>query len=122
MGGFIGGKLYATGGPSGALLAYDPATGDWETKASLPGMRWSAAGVALAGKLYILGGFEGERGAPRQVRKTSVYDSATNNWTTRRQLPSARFDLTASRVVVDGQPRIQAVGGPRPGNNLQFIP
>jgi hypothetical protein len=37
-------------------------------------------------------------------------------------MPTARGDFTASRVVVDGTPRIEAVGGARPGNNVQYVP
>ena len=31
-------------------------------------------------------------------------------------------DLTATRVFLNGQPRVEVVGGSRPGNNLQYIP
>ena len=122
MGGVIGGKLYATGGPSGGLLVYDPATNGWTSKASLPGRRWNGAGVALAGKLYILGGFEQDGDDFRLVRKTSVYDPATNTWSNKAVMPTHRRHFSASRVVVDGQARIDAVGGVRPGNNLQYTP
>jgi N-acetylneuraminic acid mutarotase len=125
MGGFIGGKLYATGGPNGALLAYDPTTNTWATKASLPGgqRRWLGAGVTLAAKLYVLGGFEGpSTGLGTPVRKTSVYDPATDTWTNQAPMPTDRVDFTASRVVVDGKARIEAVGGPRQGSNVQYTP
>ena len=123
MGGVIGGKLYATGGPSGALVAYDPATNQWTSKASLPRPRWSGAGVALGGKLYILGGFESDPDGTRKlIRKTNVYDPTTNVWSSKAPMPTARFDFAASRVVVDGQPRIEVVGGARPGNNVAYIP
>jgi N-acetylneuraminic acid mutarotase len=123
MGGVIGGKLYATGGPSGTLVAYDPATNSWSTKASLPRKRWSGAGVAFEGKLYVLGGFEQHADGTRQpVRTTSIYNPGTNTWMTGTPMPSDRFDFAASRVVVNGEPRIQVVGGRRPGNNLQYMP
>ena len=123
MGGVIGGKLYATGGPSGDLLVYDPATNGWTSKRPLQRPRTSGAGVAFNAKLYILGGYERDPdGTKRPVRKTSVYDPATNIWTTKAAMPTARFDFAASRVVVDGQPRIEAVGGARPGNNLAYRP
>jgi N-acetylneuraminic acid mutarotase len=122
MGGVIGGKLYVTGGPGGALMAYDPATNSWTAKTSLPGRRWSGAGVAYHAQLYILGGFEYNSDlTKRTVRKTSVYDPATNTWITKARMPSARFDLTASLVFVSGKARIEAVGGQRPGNNVQYI-
>jgi N-acetylneuraminic acid mutarotase len=123
MGGVIGGKLYATGGVNGNLLVYDPATNGWTSKAPLPGGRFRGAGVALGGKLYIIGGYQRNAdGTRRLVRKTSVYDPATNTWTNKALMPSARFDFTAGRVVVGGQPRIELVGGARPGNNVQYVP
>jgi hypothetical protein len=79
----------------------------------------------LAGKLYIMGGYEV---APRPdvtrtlVRKTTVYTPATNSWTQRALMPTARFSFTASRLVVNGQSRIAAVGGERPGNHVQYAP
>jgi N-acetylneuraminic acid mutarotase len=123
MGGVIGGKLYATGGVNGSLVVYDPATNAWTSKAPLPGGRFRGAGVALGGKLYIIGGYQlNPDKTKRPVRKTSVYDPATNTWTNKALTPSLRFDLTASRVVVNGKPRIELVGGERPGNNVQYVP
>lgn len=52
----------------------------------------------------------------------SVYDPATDTWRERAPLPTVRRDLGASRVVVNGEPRIEAVGGARPGNNVQYGP
>jgi N-acetylneuraminic acid mutarotase len=122
MGGVMGGKLYATGGPAGALVAYDPVTNQWTTKAPMPRPRRNGAGVALGGRLYILGGFERVEDSLRLVRKTSVYDPTTDRWTDLARMPTARYDFAASRVVVNGRPRIEAVGGLRPGNNVQYVP
>jgi hypothetical protein len=30
--------------------------------------------------------------------------------------------LTAARVFLDGKPRVEVIGGYRPGNNQQYIP
>jgi N-acetylneuraminic acid mutarotase len=128
MAGVIGGKLYFTGeggpGEEGSrLTVYDPATNSWASRSRMPRPRWDGAGVAVAGKLYILGGFQRDPdGTEKLVRTTSVYDPATNTWTTKAPMPTARFDFAASRVLINGQPRIEAVGGERPGNNLQYIP
>ena len=125
LGGVIGGKLYVTGGPDGAFLVYDPATNAWTPKASLPIARQHAAAAVLAGKLYIMGGYEV---APwpdfteTLVRKTTVYTPSTNSWTQKALMPTTRFDITASRIVVNGQSRIAAVGGARPGNHVQYVP
>jgi N-acetylneuraminic acid mutarotase len=128
MGGVIGGKLYVAGlsgvsGDGSHLNVYDPATNQWTPRAPMPRARWGGAGVALGGKLYIIGGYQREPdGSRKRVRTTNVYDPATNTWTTRAPMPTERHDFSASRVVFNGQPRIEVVGGERPGNNLQYIP
>jgi N-acetylneuraminic acid mutarotase len=122
MGGFIGGKLYVTG-PSGVLGAYDPATNQWTTKAPPPDERWAGAGVTVGAKLYIIGGkHRASDGSFKDVRTTLVYDPASNSWTTKAPMPTLRTGIAGSRVFVNGQPRIEIVGGPRPGNNLQYTP
>jgi N-acetylneuraminic acid mutarotase len=124
MGGTIGGKLYAVGSRAGTLLVYDPATNGWTTRASLPGGgRVSAANLTFNGRLYLIGGFAYNPDLSiRRVRTVSVYDPATNAWSQRASLPRDWSDVTASRVVVGGQARIDVVGGLRPGNNLQLAP
>ena len=128
MAGFIGGKLYAAGdagvrGEGNAFQVYDPATNQWTRKTPPPQPRWSGAGVSLGGKLYVIGGLKRDPdGTIRRVRSMSAYTPATDTWSTRAALPSQRPELAASRVVVNGQPRIEVVGGARPGNNLQYIP
>jgi N-acetylneuraminic acid mutarotase len=122
MGGVIGGKLYVTG-TTRQLDVYDPVTNRWTTKAPMPLPRWMAAGVHLGGKLYLIGGLQRNSDFDvTSVRTTSVYDPATNTWTTKAPLPNARHDISARRVVLNGQQRIELVGGRRPGNNLAYIP
>lgn len=123
MGGVIGGKLYATGGPSGELVVYDPVTNTWTQKASLPvGRAWGAAAV-IAGKLFILGGFERlADGSHIEVRKTTMYIPAKDLWREKAPMPTHRLHFAAAKAVVNGQARIVAVGGPRPGNHLQYVP
>ena len=124
-GGTIGGKLYVTGqGDGGALLMmYDPATDTWTRKTPLNHVRIMAASATVAAKLYVIGGngtlSDGSSGTLRTV---SIYDPATDSWTNKAPLPEPRFNLSASRVLVNGRARIQLVGGPRPGNNLQYTP
>ena len=124
FGGVIGGKLYVAGGISSKQLdVYDPITNKWTTKAPLGSPRWDGAGTVSSGKLYVLGGLRA--GADETItlaRATSVYDPTTNTWTNKARLPWARLDFAASRVVINGTARVEAVGGPAPGNNVQFIP
>jgi N-acetylneuraminic acid mutarotase len=118
VGGAIGGKFYATGGTQ--LEVYDPATNQWTKKAPPPKkIGFGAAGTVLLSRLYVIGGTYDLTTA---FRTTSVYNPATNTWATRAQMPSGRYGTAASKVFINGQPRIQLVGGSRPGNNLQYIP
>jgi N-acetylneuraminic acid mutarotase len=127
MAGVIGGKFYVAGGVGGLpdggnqLDVYDPATNRWTTKAPLPRARWSGAGVALRAKLYVIGGFARKPdGTETVVRTTSVYDPATDTWTRVPPMPDAiGGDFDGSRVVLNGQPRIEVVGG---YTHLQYIP
>jgi len=57
-----------------------------------------------------------------ESRATSAYDPSTNTWTGLAQMPAPRVYQTGARVLVNGQPRLQVVGGPRPGNSLQYVP
>lgn len=120
--GVIGGKFHVTGGSS-ALDVYDPATNTWSGRAPLPRRRWLGAGAAVGGKLYVVGGFQDDPdGTTKVVRTTIVYDPATDTWASRAPYPEPFINLAASRVAFDGQPRIEVVGGAKPGNNLAYIP
>jgi N-acetylneuraminic acid mutarotase len=118
-GGVIGGKFYVAGGPGARneLDVYDPATNRWTTRAPLPRQRWLVAGGILQSKLYVIGGYDGA-GFSRTV---SVYDPATNRWTDKAPLPAARSQISASAVALNGQLRMQVLGGSRP-NNQAYIP
>jgi N-acetylneuraminic acid mutarotase len=105
------------------MAAYDPATNRWTTKAALGLSRPGAAAAVLGGKLYLFGGqrYNAARGW-ETLDKTLRYDPATNRWTTRTSMPSGRTGIAASPVTVNGQARIEVIGGPAPGNNLQYVP
>jgi N-acetylneuraminic acid mutarotase len=123
QGATIGGKLYVTGRGQGrpVLQVYDPVTNGWAVKTGLNRHRWLGAGVAVSGKLYVIGGFSDNADASNPVPTVSVYDPATDSWTNKHPLPSGRFNITASRVVIGGRARIHVLGGARP-NNLQLTP
>jgi N-acetylneuraminic acid mutarotase len=127
-GGTVDGKFYVVGGGGKGdyrkLDIYDPATNQWTTKAGLGRGRWFAAGVGMSGKLYIMGGTQlsSDGSSLAVVATTSVYVPATNSWSTKAPLPSPRAGIAASRVALNGQLRIEVVGGARPGNNVAYIP
>ena len=125
MGGVIGGKLYVVGegGGSGRLAVYDPVTNQWTTKRGLGQMRYGAASVVYAGKLYLIGGTRLNADGTREVLRANIaYDPTTDRWINYAPLPTARTGLGGSRVTLNGEPRIEVIGGSRPGNNLQYIP
>lgn len=123
VGGVINGKFYVAGGRT--LKAYDPATNQWTTKAAPPtsvGYFYGAAGTAMLGRLWIAGGRVLIGGEWVNSRALMAYDAATNTWATKAPMPTARTGSAASRVFVNGVPRLEVVGGSRPGNNVQYVP
>jgi N-acetylneuraminic acid mutarotase len=122
--GVIGGKFYVAGGTS--LEVYDPATNRWATRKPPPRfLGFSPTGTTADGKLYVFGGLSlrnPQTGRVDTLRTTTIYDPATDSWTTGKPMPTPTSDVAASRIFVNGQVGIQVVGGSRPRNNLQYFP
>ena len=101
-GGVINGKFYVVGGfqgrtPVAALDVYDPTSDSWTTRAPLP-VGGAVTGTALQGKLYVLAGTKAYR-----------YDPGTNKWSAIASPASAQQGVV--RVVVNGKPKLLAIGG-----------
>ena len=88
------GKIYVAGGFIGgsnvtnALRIYDIATNTWSSGANMPtspGVE-AAAGVAVNGKFYVMGGDD----FTNSLNTNFIYDIATNTWTTGAPLPDSR--------------------------------
>jgi N-acetylneuraminic acid mutarotase len=122
VGGAIDGKFYLVGGLSRELHVYDPSTNQWTASEAPFERRYGAGGVVLGGKLYVVGGEGGTPDNPINFRQTSIYNPATGTWGVGAPLPADRPNVAASKVFVNGHPRIEVVGGSRPGNNLQYTP
>jgi Kelch motif len=123
-GGVIGGKFYVMKGwdrATAELKVYDPATNKWTPKTPLGLGRPGAATAVLGGKLYVIGGDRSNNGL-ETVDITTVYDPVTDTWTRRAFLPSARDWTAATKVFLNGQPRIELVGGNVTEDNLQYVP
>src|SRR5262249_48747144 len=60
--------------------------GTWETRAPMPVRRQELATGALAGKIYVLGGYDLDG---RSTATVEVYNPATNTWAFARSLPFA---------------------------------
>ena len=100
--GVIGGKFYVVGGfrgsqPVADLDVYDPVTDTWTTRAPIP-TAGRAIGTALQGKLYVLAG-----------SNAYVYNPSTNKWSSIAK-PTWGHDGVV-RVVVNGKPKLLAIGG-----------
>jgi len=111
-------KLYVVGGTDrklrqrpvyDVLEVYDPATGSWTVKASMPTARWGPGAAAAGGKLYVFGG---ARSSAEFFDVLEIYDPATNSWSTGSSMPIKLFG-PAVAVMND---KIYVAGG------LEFTP
>ena len=118
----VGGKIYAIGGGKDVDLSqefsiveeYDPATDTWIRKADIPTPRGAHSASVVNGKIYVIGGFEMLSDGTIEtfldapiVSTVEVYNPATDTWTKKADMPTARWGLSTS--VVNG--RIYAIGG-----------
>ena len=97
--GVIDGQLYvADGSPSHVLEVYDPVLDTWTTRASIPTHRNAASGGVIDGKLYVVGGCRFDDCRIGVTTILEMYDPATDTWTTKTPMPTARFAM-ASGVI-----------------------
>jgi len=128
-----GGKIYVFGGlglehpgdqTAGVLYLkdswqYDPTNDSWKAIAPMPEVRQAGAAVAVGGKIYVIGGDSiapGGANPPKPddiivVGWNEVYDPATNEWTKKGPMPTARNHEAIG--AVNG--KIYTIGG-RIGN------
>jgi len=89
-GGFIGNRLYASGGwgadgqPDTKTEAYDPDSNTWTALAANPHPAAAAGAATLNGRLYVVGGCTKVSCGRADVH---VYDPATDTWTTAADYP-----------------------------------
>ena len=103
----IGGSLTNRGTPFTTVEQYDPETDTWTSKADMPTARISASASTVNGKIYVIGGAPGESELYRGLSTVEEYDPATDTWTPKADMPTARTYLSTS--VVNG--RVYAIGG-----------
>jgi hypothetical protein len=106
----VAGNIYAAGGmvgetgrPLSTFARYDPTSDRWAVLRPLPVPTRAAAGAALGGRVYVIGGTT----PAGNTAATWAYDPATGRWVSRASLPTARFNHSA--VAVEG--RIYVLGG-----------
>lgn len=90
------------------VFRYDPVSDRWTTPTLLP-QGVNHAGMAfVAGRLFVVGGFQGTSFTPTSAVR--IWNPATGSWTGAAPLPTPRGALAV--VVRDG--RIHAIGGNAP--------
>jgi N-acetylneuraminic acid mutarotase len=126
----LDGKIYVVGGfekPSlGNLMnfaitpsveMYDPVTDRWTSKAPMPvGLHHVGIGV-VGDRLYVIGGYRKSAFSVwNPVATIYAYDPATDSWTERAPMPTARGALS----VTEHEGKLYAIGGyDRTANNAQ---
>lgn len=84
------GKIYVMNGS--ANYEYDPATDSWTAKKPMPTPRLGVSFgiVSCQGKIYMIGGNSGPSGYTNYLSNIEVYDPLTDNWATKKSMPTAR--------------------------------
>jgi len=105
----IGGKIYVPGGrlpsgePTDLLEIYDPRVDAWAQGARLPGARSAYALATFEGKIYVFGGWDGQR----YQDTVYVYDPGQEEWEERTSMPTPR----AFAAAANSGDRIYVIGG-----------
>jgi N-acetylneuraminic acid mutarotase/predicted DNA-binding protein (UPF0251 family) len=109
----VNGKIYAIGGCNNSSFflsvveEYDPATDTWTTKTDMPTARAWFGSAVVNDKIYIIGGTLPPAWTQPPIATVEEYDPATDTWTEKADMPTARFSIAAS--AVDG--KIYVFGG-----------
>jgi len=112
------GKIYIFGGCTRAISGeggstntweFDPVADSYKALAPLPVKRCSEIAEEAGGKIYVIGGLEPlENGMGTRVTgRNEMYDPATNTWTERSPMPTARNHAFSG--MVNG--KIYVIGG-----------
>jgi N-acetylneuraminic acid mutarotase len=100
------------------LASMSLATEDtWATKADMPTARWGHSTSVVNGKIYAIGGALGLTPLDTGLSAVEEYDPATNKWTIKADMPTARGGLATS--VVNG--KIYAIGGASNGQIFSTV-
>ena len=135
----MNGKIYVLGGfvlpqsgppawePIDNVWQYDPVSDNWTALARLPTKRGSPVAAVVSGKIYVIGGAAPHAGSKetaihparphRSVATNEVYDPATNSWSPRSSMPTARNHAAIGAV----NNKIYVIGG-RIGAAFMSVP
>ena len=92
----------------------------WMQKADMPTPRWSPTSAVVDGRIYVIGGGSDETDF-EYLSNVEEYDPATDTWSRKTDMPTARGWMSPSSAVVDG--KIYVIGGDdgRPGNSSPTV-
>jgi N-acetylneuraminic acid mutarotase len=112
--GVLGGSIYVIGGSekadafTGTFEIYSPATDKWTTKTPIPTPKKGVVTAVMNGRLYVLGDFASFNASQTEAAPgMEVYDPATDAWTQKAGIPTARSNFSVA--VVNGL--LYAIGG-----------
>jgi N-acetylneuraminic acid mutarotase len=101
----LGGRLYVVGGQdsSGSLATmdmFDPNSGQWVSKNSMPTDRGLAACATIENKIYVIGGarFKGTDYTYIGLQTVEVYDTNSGTWTRLADMLTGRWGHSAAAV------------------------
>ena len=110
----INGKIYVIGGapnnvdPIATVQEYDPIANKWDKKADMPTARGYLTTSVVNGRIYAIGGSIRDKNAQWfDLLTVEEYNPATDEWTKKTDMPTARGCLSSS--AVNG--RIYTIGG-----------
>jgi len=89
--------MLVDGNPTNVLEIYDPASGVWETGPDLPQARSAYALATFEGRLYLFGGWDGQR----FVNNVFVFDPGVSQWMEIEPMPTARGYAAAAVAGVE---------------------
>ncbi|MGB6151253.1 MAG: ThuA domain-containing protein [Pricia sp.] len=95
------------------ILDVNDITSGWRAAASMPNPRNHLSGAAVNGKIYAIGGQYGHDAGVQDQNFLDEYDPATDSWTRKAGLPSARSHFEPGTMVHND--KIIIVGGRRGG-------
>jgi hypothetical protein len=112
-GGIEGGGAGLSASRSAEL--YDPASGSWNSTASMNGGRYQHTATLLAdGTVLVAGGYNPKK-SPSSLASAELYDPASGTWTSTGSLGNPRTGHTAT-LLMDG--RVLVAGGSESNSNI----
>jgi N-acetylneuraminic acid mutarotase len=109
----LNGSIYFAGGQDesshlSSAMAFTPCAdyGQWISKAPMPTFRSAAIAAQVDGTIFVIGGYT----APLHYHTNNeAYDPASNTWTIKAPMPTARTGIGTNGAVVGG--KIYVIGG-----------